>query len=248
MQTTIFCRTKFEGVHCYPNAPQEVAFLKVPHRHMFGIKVGLEVFNDDREVEFIMLKHNVERFWNECLECCYPSMCADLGTMSCEQIAKKIIGYLEECYCKKTKRTITVIVDEDGENGAIVTNGSENDVDLTPYGFNCYQKESYNNVQEHADVKDAIMQWTIGLTEEAGEVASLVKHKYCHNEDIPVEKFIEECGDVLWYLSALSCELGVPFAAIARANVSKLNKRFKDGYSDEAVKKRHSKECGGCKK
>lgn len=248
MQTIIFCKTQFEGMHCYPKAPREVAFLKVPHRHMFGIEVGLEVFNDDREVEFIMLKRNVEVFLNKHFDRCYTGMCADLGTMSCEQIAKEIIGYLEECYCKETKRTITVTVDEDGENGATVTNDGEFGSNSMSDGFNHYQKASYKNVQEHDNVKDAIMQWTIGLTEEAGEVASLVKHKYCHNEDIPVEKFIEECGDVLWYLSALSCVLGVPFAMVADTNISKLDKRFKNGYSDEAVKERHNKECGGCKK
>lgn len=248
MKTTVFCKTQFEGVHCYPDAPQEVVFLKVPHRHMFGIKVELEVFNDDREVEFIMLKHNVEVFLNERYEYCSTGTYTHLGAMSCEQIAKDIIGYLEECYCKETKRAIVVSVDEDGENGATVSNNGEVGSNSMSDGFNHYQEASYKNVQEHDNAKDAIMQWVIGLTEEAGEVASLVKHKYCHNEDIPVEKFIEECGDVLWYLSALSCVLGVPFAMVADANISKLDKRFKNGYSDEAVKKRHEKGCGGCKK
>jgi hypothetical protein len=51
---------QFEGLHCWPSAPDEVAFLRSPHRHIFHCRARLEVFHQDREVEFILLKRNLE--------------------------------------------------------------------------------------------------------------------------------------------------------------------------------------------
>jgi len=56
---TIFITTSFEGVHCYPSAPEGVVFLRVPHRHIFGVRVEVEVYHDDRELEFILLKRKI---------------------------------------------------------------------------------------------------------------------------------------------------------------------------------------------
>ena len=113
MQTRVFCTTKFEGIHCYPDAPMEVRYLAGEHRHMFGVKVEMEVFDDDREVEFIMLKHEVEY----AISCLTPD--GKLGSLSCEQIAKSIVHYLRDKF-DGADRVIVVTVDEDGENGAVV--------------------------------------------------------------------------------------------------------------------------------
>ena len=110
---SIFITTKFEGYHKYPNAPDEVDFLKLLHRHMFGVKCKIQVFHDDRELEFIMVKHRVEEFiQNNLIK----------SSESCESYATKILCFLEEQYCKDIYRQIIVSVDEDGENGAEVYN------------------------------------------------------------------------------------------------------------------------------
>lgn len=116
MQTTVFCRTKFEGTHCYPEAPEEVAYLRQPHRHIFGVCVEVEVFDNDREIEFIMLKHVVDK-WIQGLR--KANGCYDCGAMSCEHMATMIMSYLKE-KVKGDRRCWKVTVDEDGENGAIV--------------------------------------------------------------------------------------------------------------------------------
>lgn len=106
-----------------------------------------------------------------------------------------------------------------------------------------YQDLAYRAVQQHADEKEEILHWVIGLTEEAGEVASLIKHKYFHGEQIGNEKIAEELGDVLWYLSALCTVFEIPLSSVAEANVLKLATRFENGkYSDEAVSNRHNKD------
>ena len=51
-----------EGIHKYPAALtdpklKDVEFLGYPHRHMFHFRVEIEVFHDDRDIEFY-LKEN----------------------------------------------------------------------------------------------------------------------------------------------------------------------------------------------
>lgn len=118
--TKVFCTLKFEGTHCYPDAPEEVRYLRDPHRHMFGVRVEMEVHHDDRDIEFIMMKHVVQSQ----LHAVYPfdpvRRIYDLGTTSCESIARMIAEQLQKRY---GPRAIVVTVDEDGENGAIVYEG-----------------------------------------------------------------------------------------------------------------------------
>lgn len=94
-----------------------------------------------------------------------------------------------------------------------------------------YQKRAYKAIQPHGTEKDAIAHWTIGLTEEAGEVANVVKHKYYCGEPIPVTRVAEELGDLLWYLSAICTEYGISLSDVAELNLAKLEHRY--GGADE---------------
>lgn len=103
--------TQFEGQHCWPDAPEEVIFLRNVHRHMFCVCVRMEVFHNDREIEFIILKHQVEDF---IADADWP-----LHT-SCEMMCESILEFIQSKY--GPGRRISVEVSEDGENGAVVTN------------------------------------------------------------------------------------------------------------------------------
>ena len=101
-----------EGIHKYPAALTDpdlkgVEFLGYPHRHIFHFKVAIEVFHDDRDIEFIQFKRWIEDMYSEgTLKLDYKScemMSDDLYT----QITKKYPG-----------RKIEIDVSEDGENGS----------------------------------------------------------------------------------------------------------------------------------
>jgi NTP pyrophosphatase (non-canonical NTP hydrolase) len=70
---------------------------------------------------------------------------------------------------------------------------------------------------------------TLGLAGEAGEVANIVKKIQRDNDGIITDeirgKLKDELGDVLWYISACSDELGLTLNEVAEFNVSKLAKR-----------------------
>lgn len=113
MQTKIFVRTQFEGFHSYINAPEQVKYLRDLHRHIFHVEITMTVFHDDREIEFIMLKNDVNTYLDVLKN----------TNHSCEQYAELILNYIENMYSTKEKhRYISVSVSEDNENGAIVSN------------------------------------------------------------------------------------------------------------------------------
>ena len=104
-------RTDFEGLHCYPNAPDEVSFLRQLHRHKFEVVLDIEVFHLDRELEFLMVKNRLNQFINDNI------IKADKHC-SCEMYASMIINFVIGLY--GPDRNISCEVNEDGENGAFV--------------------------------------------------------------------------------------------------------------------------------
>jgi len=96
-----------EGIHRYPDAPKGVEFLRNPHRHMFHFKVQIEVFHDDRDIEFILFKRELEGLYTDGI--------LQLDYRSCEMMADDLADYIKINY---PGRHLVITVSEDGENGA----------------------------------------------------------------------------------------------------------------------------------
>ena len=123
MMTKSFIWVTFqkEGIHKYPAAATdpklaEVSFLGNEHRHIFHFRVELEVFHDDRDVEFILLKRELESLYN--------TGTLQLNHMSCEMLANELAVYIKERY---PSRDIRIEVSEDGENGCRIYFSNEYD-------------------------------------------------------------------------------------------------------------------------
>ncbi len=110
-ETIIWVKWTMPGFHAWPDAPEEVSYLRSRHRHLFHFKVSLSANHDDREVEFHLLQGVCKRF--------YATSQLELDNRSCETIAKELIGLLQSHY--GSNRTYSVEVSEDDECGAIVT-------------------------------------------------------------------------------------------------------------------------------
>lgn len=105
-----------EGIHRYPAAATDpklktgdwldVSFLGDPHRHIFHFRVEMEVFNDDRDVEFIQAKRIMESF--------YTDGTININHMSCEMLARALH---KQCAARWPDRDCVIEVSEDGENG-----------------------------------------------------------------------------------------------------------------------------------
>ncbi len=116
---TIFVKFQKEGIHCYPAAATDpalatgdeydVSFLASPHRHMFHFHVTVQVFHNDRDIEFIQFKR-----W---LENLYANGTLELNHKSCEMISDDLYDQIAARY---PDRTILINVSEDDENGAAI--------------------------------------------------------------------------------------------------------------------------------
>lgn len=96
--------------------------------------------------------------------------------------------------------------------------------------FNEYQKKALETAIYGEGAK--IIYPTLGLTGEAGEVANKVKKVLRDNKGEFDEwrklQIIDEIGDVLWYIAALTNDLGYELEDVAKINVTKLENRRKN--------------------
>ena len=113
---TIWVTFQREGIHCYPAAltdPQlatggwdDVSFLGHPHRHLFHFRVWIQVYHNDRDIEFLQFKRWLERLYGDGV--------LELDHQSCEMIADQLAEQIQNRY---PGRWLKISVAEDNENG-----------------------------------------------------------------------------------------------------------------------------------
>lgn len=100
----------------------------------------------------------------------------------------------------------------------------------TKYGG--YQEQSRRTYSD-IEVNDPIVYPTLGLVNEAGEVAGKIKKIFRDKggeiSDVDREALKGELGDVLWYLTQICTNLGLTLEEVAEANLDKLFSRLERG-------------------
>lgn len=110
---TVWCTFTKAGIHKYPAAATDprlapVSYLAHPHRHIFHFHCEIQVYHDDRDIEFIMMKEELAGLFGK------PE---DIDYNSCEMLARKCADYMNN---KWPNRKVKVTVSEDNENGATI--------------------------------------------------------------------------------------------------------------------------------
>jgi hypothetical protein len=111
-----------EGIHCYPAAATDpklntageydVSFLANPHRHIFHFRVSIDVWHNDRDIEFIQFKRWLESLYSG------SNTVLELDWKSCEMIADDLYIQIADRY---PGRAVQIEVSEDGENGCSIS-------------------------------------------------------------------------------------------------------------------------------
>jgi hypothetical protein len=101
------------GFHRYPAASidpnlQDVSYLGERHRHLFKFNVQIEVFHDDRELEFHQFLNYCESLFSTTIDIDYKSV---------EMLSDDIYSILSKKY---PNRDIKINVSEDGECGCVI--------------------------------------------------------------------------------------------------------------------------------
>jgi hypothetical protein len=117
----IFVQFTKEGIHRYPAAATDpalatgdyydVSFLGYPHRHIFHFRVWIDIFHNDRDVEFIQFKRWLEQLYSN------DQAVLSLDYKSCEMIADDLYLQIANRY---PGRAVWIEVAEDGENGCLI--------------------------------------------------------------------------------------------------------------------------------
>ena len=105
-----------EGTHKYPAAITDpnladVSFLGHPHRHIFHFKVWIDVYHNDRDLEFIQFKRWLESLFMGEL---------DIDYQSCEMLSDSLADKIK---LKYPGRTFRISIAEDNENGSEIEYG-----------------------------------------------------------------------------------------------------------------------------
>jgi len=123
-ERSIWVSFQKEGVHMYPGADtdpklatgdwDDVSFLGVMHRHIFHFRVRIEVFHNDRDIEFIQFKRWLQRLYEEVDS---STAVLELNHKSCEMIADDLY---KEISAEYPGRFVEISVAEDNENGCSI--------------------------------------------------------------------------------------------------------------------------------
>jgi hypothetical protein len=125
-----------EGIHKYPAAltdpmlatgdEYDVSFLGYPHRHIFHFRVWIDVFHNDRDIEFIQFKRWLLSLYSSAQPADVlrdrtvsnnQNSVLSLDYKSCEMIADDLYLQIADRY---PGRAVWIEVAEDGENGCLI--------------------------------------------------------------------------------------------------------------------------------
>jgi hypothetical protein len=115
-----------EGIHRYPAAATDpalctageydVSFLANAHRHIFHFRVWIDIFHNDRDIEFIQFKRWLENLYSGTGPY-NQNQILNLDFKSCEMIADDLYIQVAGRY---PGRAVWIEVAEDGENGCLI--------------------------------------------------------------------------------------------------------------------------------
>ena len=89
---------------------------------------------------------------------------------------------------------------------------------------------------ESTPLKMHLNHMVIGLVGEVGEIADAVKKHTMYNKELDIDNVKEELGDLVFYMLGLCQELNIDLFDCMVLNQEKLKeKRYKNGYSDQAA-------------
>lgn len=100
----------------------------------------------------------------------------------------------------------------------------------------CDMEPLKDRLQDEKTIR--LLHAAIGLSTESGEVLDMLKKHIYYGRKLDEVNFIEELGDLLWYVGVAVDALGTTFEEVQRINVMKLKERYDGEFSQEKALKR----------
>lgn len=116
-------------------------------------------------------------------------------------------------------------------DGAVYVTAAIQKLDESQLNFNKYQQLAARTAISH---ENELLNYGLGIAGEAGEVADLIKKGLFHGHGISKDEIAKELGDTLWYISQIARLFDLSLEDVAQLNIKKLQKRYPEGFSEEA--------------
>ncbi|MFL0800733.1 MAG: nucleoside triphosphate pyrophosphohydrolase family protein [Agarilytica sp.] len=93
-----------------------------------------------------------------------------------------------------------------------------------------YQAEAAETMQFEKNASEALTIVMLGLNGEVGSLSTEYKKKLRDGDKYALfkDKLVEELGDIIWYLTAISTIEGIPLSEILKTNLKKTKDRWAD--------------------
>jgi len=103
-----------------------------------------------------------------------------------------------------------------------------------------YQDLCKKTAKKFDSEEKEILTWGLGITGEAGDVASCIKKTFAHDND-KRNGIKENLGDALWYAAMICNFFGWDMQEVLEENIKKLGKRYPQGFTIEDAKREGTK-------
>lgn len=103
-----------------------------------------------------------------------------------------------------------------------------------------YQEMCKTTAKKFETQEKEILTWGLGIAGEAGDIASCIKKTFAHNND-QKEGIKENIGDTLWYAAMICNFFNWDMEEVLKQNISKLQKRYPQGFTTEDARRGGSK-------
>ena len=107
-----------------------------------------------------------------------------------------------------------------------------------------YQKICQQTAKKFKDKNLEIATWGLGVSGEAGDIASCIKKYYAHQNKEVKDGIKENIGDMLWYTAMVCNHFGWQLDEILDNNYQKLKDRYPKGFSLKQAKRKMVKWSG----
>lgn len=103
-------------------------------------------------------------------------------------------------------------------------------------------RAQHGNIAMHMTTQQAqLLHGVVGLFTEGGELTDLVKRHVYYKQELDVEGFKEELGDLCWYMALLLDAVDLSFSQVMQANIDKLKRRYPNGFTTQHARERLDK-------
>jgi NTP pyrophosphatase (non-canonical NTP hydrolase) len=107
-----------------------------------------------------------------------------------------------------------------------------------------YQELTKKTAKKDFQTKEEeIMCWGLGITGEAGDIASCIKKTFAHKKDVK-EGIKENIGDMFWYTAMICNFFNWNIEDILNENINKLKQRFPQGFDYKSADRKMIKWSG----